>query len=65
MKVGDLVTVVQSKSDKLVSPYTGDVGVIVKSQLGKFSNQDSFGVLTRDRVMVIGANDLEVISENG
>ena len=65
MKVGDLVTVVQSKSDKLVSPYVGDVGVIVKSQLRRFSNQNSFEVLTRDKVIVIGANYLEVISESG
>lgn len=65
MKVGDLVTIVQSKSDELVSPYTGMVGVIIESQLGKFSNQDSFSVMTRDRMIVIGANYMEVISEGG
>ena len=64
MQVGDLVTVVQSKSDKLVCPFVGKVGVIVDAHLKKFSNQDSFAVLTIDKVIVFGANYLEVINES-
>jgi len=64
VKVGDLVTIVQSKSDSLVSPYVGMVGVIIESQLGKFSNQDSFSVMTSDKMIVLGANYLEVSSES-
>ncbi len=64
MKVGDLVKVVRSSSDKLVSPFVGSVGVIVAAQLGKFTNQDSFSVLLRDRLVVFGASYLEVINES-
>jgi hypothetical protein len=64
MKVGDLVTIVQSSSDRLVSPFVGEVGVIVATQLGKFANQDSFSVLLRDRFVVFGSSYLEVINES-
>ena len=30
MQVGDLVKIVQSESDRLMSPFVGQVGVIVK-----------------------------------
>ena len=62
MKVGDLVKVVQSKSDALVSPFVGEVGVIVDAQLGKFTNQDSFSVLLRGRFVVFGARYLEALN---
>ena len=64
MKVGDLVKIVQSESEKSVSPFVNETGVIVEAQLGKFSNQDSFSVMLRDGLHVFGANYLEAISED-
>ena len=65
MKIGDLVRVVQSKSDKLASPFVGRVGVIIESHYKtRFSNQQSFAIMAKGREIVIGANYLEVISES-
>ena len=64
MKVGDLVKGVQSSSDKLASPFVGEAGIIVAAHLGKFTNQDSFSVLLRDRLLVFGASYLEVLNES-
>jgi len=65
VKVGDLVTVIQSlvESDKLVSPHAGRIGVIIDAQLGLFRDQDSFTVLLNNKMVSMGANYLEVISE--
>jgi len=63
LKIGDIVRIVQSESDTLVSAFTDEVGIIVDSDLGKFRNQDSFMVLTRNKLVVFGENFLEVISE--
>ena len=64
MKVGDLVTVVQSKLDKLISPHIGKVGVIVHIEEIGFRNQDSFAVMTDNKLLVFGANYLEMIHES-
>ena len=64
MKVGDLVIIVQSDSDSLVSPFVDEVGVIVAAQLEHFKEQDSFSVLMRDRVAVFGENYLRVLDES-
>ena len=66
MKVGDLVTVVQSKSTGYgngIPIGLGKVGVIVESR-DLFSNQDGFVVMTGDKMIVLGANYLEVIGES-
>ena len=65
MEIGDLVTIVQSKTDKLFSPHVGKIGVIIEAELEHFENQDSFSVMTCDEVFVFGANYLEVINECG
>tara|TARA_R110002020_G_scaffold67820_1_gene177899 strand:- start:680 stop:886 length:207 start_codon:yes stop_codon:yes gene_type:complete len=64
MKVGDLVRVVQSKKDDLVSPFTGEVGVIVASQLERFKSQDSFSVIIRNKFHTFGANYLELVDKD-
>jgi len=64
MKVGDTVTIVQSKSDKFVTPFVGDVGIIISIQLGLNENQDKFLVQTRFRSLVLGMSSLEKHSES-
>jgi hypothetical protein len=64
MKVGDMVEIVQSKSDELVSPFMGQVGVIVEAHYkSKFRNQCSFSIMISDRMIVMGANYIDVINE--
>jgi len=66
MKVCDLVTIVRSEAKRHghVDPIgLGKVGVIVESR-DLFSNQDGFVVMTSDKMIVLGSNYLEVISES-
>ena len=65
MKVGDAVTIIQSTSDKFVTPFVGEVGIIVSIQLGIHENQDKFMVQIRSRSLVLGINCLEKYSEVG
>lgn len=65
MKVGDLVTIIQSPSDKFVpSPYVGDVGVITNIQLGLNESADKFMVQTRNGLVVVGINWLRALNES-
>ena len=61
MKAGDLVKVVQSERDTLITTFKDETGIIVSAHLGKFSNQDSFSVMIRDKFHIFGANYLEVV----
>jgi hypothetical protein len=62
MQVGDLVKIVQSESDRLMSPFAGQVGVIVKKTLTIISNDDDwYDVLTRDNIRSFRADYLEEI----
>jgi hypothetical protein len=66
VKVGDLVTVVRSERRGYGSGTPiglGKVGVIVESR-DLFSNQDGFVVMTGNKMIVLGANYLEVSSES-
>jgi hypothetical protein len=65
MKVGDAVTIIQSTSDKFVTPFVGEVGIIVSIQLGIHENQDKFMVQIRSRSLVLGINCLEKYNEVG
>ena len=67
MQVGDLVKIVQSENDRLVSPFADQVGVIVKKSsiiLTRESTIDWYDVLTRDKVRSFRTDYLEVISES-
>ena len=62
MQVGDLVKIVQSESDRLMSPFVGQVGVIVKKSFETASWQDDwYDVLTRDNIRSFRIDYLEEI----
>ena len=62
MQVGDLVKIVQSESDRLKSPFAGQVGVIVKKSFETASWQDDwYDVLTRDNIRSFRIDYLEEI----
>jgi len=62
MKVGDLVKIVQSESDRLMSPFVDQVGVIVKKSFETASWQDDwYDVLTRDNIRSFRIDYLEEI----
>ena len=65
MKPGDLVKVVRSKVKEPGNGEPigiGNVGVILESR-DLFSNQDGFVVITGGKMIILGSNYLEVISE--
>jgi len=64
MKVGDLVRIIQSESDRLVPVSIGEVGVVIASELVGWSDQDAFSVFIKGRAVLFGSNYLEVINEN-
>ena len=64
MKVGDLIKIVQSNRDTLHSHFNGLVGIIVRKTLGNDAVADWYDVLTRDRILYIRADYLEVINES-
>ena len=62
MQVGDLVKIVQPESDTLMSPFVGQVGVIVKKSFETASWQDDwYDVLTRDNIRSFRIDYLEEI----
>ena len=62
MQVGDLVKIVQSEKDRLMSPFVDQVGVIVKKTLTIISNDDDwYDVLTRDNIRSFRIDYLEEI----
>ena len=62
MKVGDLVKIVQSEKDRLMSPFVDQVGVIVKKSFETASWQDDwYDVLTRDNIRSFRIDYLEEI----
>ena len=63
MKVGDLVKIIPSPSDRVLSPFAGEVGVIISEQLGRATEHDSFSVMLRDRIAVFNVKHLQVINE--
>ena len=63
MEVGDLVTVVQSKSEKLATPFAGQAGIIISKVLNRTPEKDVFVILTRDKIIQLRRDYLEVISE--
>ena len=64
MKVGDLVTVVQSKTGTLVCPFVGQVGIIIDTRK-PFARQEGFYVMLSDSMTLsLGSNYLEVINES-
>ena len=63
MKIGDLVTVVQSKSETLVTPFAGQAGIIISKVLNKVPEKDMFVILTRDKIIQLRRDYLEVICE--
>ena len=64
MKVGDLVTIVQSKSEKLVTPFAGQSGIIISRVLNRTPEKDTFVILTRDNILQFRRDYLEIINEN-
>lgn len=63
MKVGDVVRIVQSDSCTALPAFEGEIGVIVAAQLGKFSDQDSFSVILRDKLHIFSIRYLELVYE--
>ena len=62
MQVGDLVKIVQSEKDRLMSPFVDQVGVIVKKSFETASWQDDwYDVLTRDNIRSFRIDYLERI----
>ena len=61
MQVGDLVKIVQSAIDPLHTPFTGQVGVIVKKTTLESEQNDWYDVLTRDNIRSFRADYLEEI----
>lgn len=62
MKVGDLVKVIHPGGNIAV-PFVGEVGVIIHKRLALCEDQDSFSVMTNNKIFVLGSNYLEVIDE--
>ena len=64
MKVGDLVKIVQSESDRLRSPFVGQVGVIVKEGTPPWTDEEQeawYNVFTRKRIHLFRIDYLERI----
>jgi len=64
MQVGDLVKIVQSESDRLMSPFVGQVGVIVKKGTPPWDyeeQEDWYNVFTRERIHLFRTDYLERI----
>jgi len=62
MKVGDLVKIVQPDNHSLMSPFVGQVGVIVKKSFETASWQDDWHeVLMRNNIRSFRAEYLEEI----
>ena len=62
MKVGDLVEIVQSKRDRLKTPFVGQIGVIVKKTLTIIGDEDDwYDVYTRDNIRTFRTDYLERI----
>ena len=64
MKVGDLVKIVQSENDKLMSPFVDQVGVIVKEDVPSWADEDQqdwYNVFTRKRIHLFRIDYLERI----
>jgi hypothetical protein len=64
MKVGDLVKIVQSEKDRLMSPFVDQVGVIVKEDTPPWNDAEQLGwynVFTRERILLFRADYLERI----
>ena len=64
MQVGDLVKIVQSESDRLMSPFVGQVGVIVKEGTPPWADEeqeDWYNVFTRERIHLFRTDYLERI----
>ena len=64
MQVGDLVKIVQSESDRLMSPFVGQVGVIVKKGTPPWAyekQEDWYNVFTRERIHLFRTDYLERI----
>ena len=62
MQVGDLVKIVQSEKDRLMSPFVDQVGVIVKKSFETASWQDDwYDVLTRGNIRSFRIDYLEEI----
>jgi len=64
MQVGDLVTVVQSKTEKLVTPFAGQSGIIISKVLNMTPENDMFVVLTRDNILQFRRDYLEVVNDS-
>ena len=64
MQVGDLVKIVQSESDRLMSPFVGQVGVIIKEAPPPWAYEDQedwYNVFTRERIHLFRTDYLERI----
>jgi len=64
MQVGDLVKIVQSESDRLMSPFVDQVGVIVKEDTPPWNDAEKLGwynVFTREGILLFRADYLERI----
>ena len=61
MKVGDLVKIVQSTRDTLKTPFTDQVGVIVRKNILETEQNDWYSVFTRDRILSFREDYLERI----
>ena len=64
MQVGDLVKIVQSESDRLMSPFAGQVGVILKKGTPPWADEeqeDWYNVFTRERILLFREDYLERI----
>jgi hypothetical protein len=64
MEVGDLVKIVQSESDRLMSPFVDQVGVIVKVGPPPWTDEEKdvwYNVFTRERIRLFRADYLEEI----
>ena len=64
MKVGDMVKIVQSPAAMLKTPFTGQVGVIVKEGTPPWADEeqeDWYNVFTRERIHLFRTDYLERI----
>ena len=64
MQVGDLVKIVQSESDRLMSPFVDQVGVIVKKGTPPWTGEEKevwYNVFTREGILLFRADYLERI----
>ena len=64
MTIGDLVKIVQSESDRLMSPFVGQIGVIIKEAPPPWADKDQedwYNVFTRKRIHLFRIDYLERI----